>query len=287
MSTSFAGAQNPNWHGGRRIDSQGYIKINVGEDHPMATKNTRYVAEHRLVMAEILGRMLNSDEIVHHIDENKQNNDPSNLELRTRADHMRIHYANKPRPSAAKQARKNGRWVSMPREPRVPGKRGPAMLSLEAKVWPKVDQSAGPDECHPWMSVRNPQGYGKVGHGRNRKLYAARVVYELVNGPIEDPSLVVRHTCDNPPCCNPKHLILGTRGDNARDRGERKRGREHRQYGEANANVKIMDTDLPRIHELYAGGMSQMQIASQFGVKQPQISRILRGNQRTGRTTVD
>jgi predicted XRE-type DNA-binding protein len=245
----------------------------------MASKNRRYVGEHRLVMAEVLGRWLTSDEIVHHKDEDKQNNDPANLELRTRAEHMRIHYANKPRPSAAKQPRENGKWVGVPREPREPGKRGPAKMSLAAKVWPKIDQSAGPDECHPWMSVRNKEGYGKIGHGKS-KLYAARVVYELVNGPIEDPSLVVRHTCDNPPCCNPKHLILGTKGDNNRDRSERRRGREHRQYGEANTNVKIKDADISRIHELYASGMTQMEIAAEFGVKQPQISRILSGNQR-------
>jgi predicted XRE-type DNA-binding protein len=247
----------------------------------MATKDCSYVVEHRLVMAEMLGRWLTSDEIVHHIDEDKQNNDPGNLELRTRAEHMRIHYANKPRPSAAKQPRKDGKWVGVPRLPREPGRRGPAKVPMAAKVWPKIDQAAGADECHPWMGVRNPGGYGKIANGRNKsKLYAHRVVYELVHGPIGDPSLVVRHTCDNPPCCNPRHLVLGTRADNARDRGDRKRGREHRQYGEANANVKIKDADLPRIRELYAGGKTQMEIAALFGVKQPQISRILRGNQR-------
>ena len=279
--SSFAREANPNWQGGRRIDSRGYVEINVGLDHPMATKGRPYVGEHRLVMAAVLGRWLTSDEIVHHKDEDKQNNDPANLKIRTRSEHMKTHYANKPRPSAAKQPRKNGKWVGVPREPRIPGKRGPAKIPMWAKVWPKIDQSAGEDECHPWMGLRNSKGYGKIANGRGKsKLYASRVVYELVNGPIGDPSLVVRHTCDNPPCCNPRHLILGTPGDNARDRGERKRGREHRQYGEANANVKIKDSDLPLIHELRAKGWSQQKIADRFGVKQQQISRILRGNQR-------
>jgi hypothetical protein len=100
MTNSFVREDNPNWHGGRRVDGRGYIEINVGLGHPMASKNRRYVGEHRLVMAAVLGRWLTSDEIVHHKDEDKQNNDPANLELRTRAEHMRIHYANKPRPSA-------------------------------------------------------------------------------------------------------------------------------------------------------------------------------------------
>ena len=281
MTNSFAREENPNWRGGRSVNAQGYIKINVGTSHPMADKQG-YAPEHRLVMAETLGRFLTpADGIVHHLDEDPQNNHPDNLELRSRAEHMRIHYAGKPRPSAAKQPRKDGKWFGVPREPKEPGRRGPAKIPLADKVWPKIDKSAGPDKCHPWMALRNKAGYGKIANGKNKsKLYASRVVYELVNGKIEDPKLVVRHTCDNPPCCNPAHLILGTRGDNARDRGERKRGREHRQLGEANTNVKIKDADLPRIHELYASGMTQMAIAAEFGVKQPQISRILRGDQR-------
>lgn len=50
-----------------------------------------YKAEHRLVMEQCLGRPLRSDEIVHHKDGNKQNNDISNLEIVTRAEHIEIH----------------------------------------------------------------------------------------------------------------------------------------------------------------------------------------------------
>jgi hypothetical protein len=278
--SSFPRERNPNWQGGRKVDKRGYVYINVGRDHPMAG-TTPYVAEHRLVMAEMLGRWLTWDEIVHHIDEDKGNNDPSNLELKDRASHMRAHYAGKPRPSAKAQARKDGRWVALPRQDRERKRLGKPPAPLESRLWPKIDRSGGDDACHPWMSVRNPFGYGKFWVEGKSKDYAHRVVYEVLNGKIEDPSLVVRHTCDNPPCCNPKHLVLGTRGDNNRDRGERRRGREHRQHGEANANVKIKDTDLPRIFELRDAGWTQMRIAEEFGVKQPQISRILLGRQRS------
>lgn len=53
--------------------------------------------EHRLVMEEQLGRPLSSDEIVHHVDENKRHNDPSNLQLTDRPAHGRLHNSGKKR----------------------------------------------------------------------------------------------------------------------------------------------------------------------------------------------
>lgn len=72
------------------IDKAGYSMIFVPE-HPHANAKG-YVREHRLVMEKKLGRYLNPSETVHHIDENKANNDPNNLELMgTRGDHIRHH----------------------------------------------------------------------------------------------------------------------------------------------------------------------------------------------------
>ena len=72
-----------------------------------------------------------------------------------------------------------------------------------------------PDACWPWEMSRNPQGYGKVKAGQ-RDIRAHRLSYELHHGPVP-AGMVVRHTCDNPPCCNPKHLLLGTHKDNTQD----------------------------------------------------------------------
>ena len=66
-------------HGGK----DGYIFLYQKPKH--------YKGEHRLVMEKYLGRPLRSDEIVHHKDGNKQNNDISNLEVVTRAEHINIH----------------------------------------------------------------------------------------------------------------------------------------------------------------------------------------------------
>ena len=58
--------------------------------HPKATKNG-YVLEHRLQIEKKLGRFLNSDEVVHHKDEDKHNNKIENLEVMSRAEHTRLH----------------------------------------------------------------------------------------------------------------------------------------------------------------------------------------------------
>lgn len=71
--------KNPAWKGGRCFDDDGYVLVKV-PDHPFATKDG-YVREHRLVMEEKLGRYLEPEEIVHHRDGNKSNNDPSNLRV--------------------------------------------------------------------------------------------------------------------------------------------------------------------------------------------------------------
>lgn len=71
--------QNGFWKGGRTIDKDGYSMVKIN-DHPDANGNG-YVREHRLVMARKLNRPLLSDEVVHHKDGNRANNDPDNLFL--------------------------------------------------------------------------------------------------------------------------------------------------------------------------------------------------------------
>jgi hypothetical protein len=66
--------------GYKRITEHGYILVFVGKEHHLADVNG-YAYEHRLVAEEKLERKLLSEEIVHHIDHNRSNNDKENLEI--------------------------------------------------------------------------------------------------------------------------------------------------------------------------------------------------------------
>ncbi len=85
------------------------------------------------------------------------------------------------------------------------------------EFWARVGVG-GERECWPWLRTKHSNGYGVIGRKKPRIMtfYAHRLAYEFVHGIIPD-GLVVRHSCDNPPCCNPAHLSLGTKSDNARD----------------------------------------------------------------------
>lgn len=81
------GPDNPMWNGGRCVKS-GYIMIKQ-RDHPNA--NARgYVFEHRLIMEKKLGRYLTIDEVVHHLDGNKMNNDINNLIMMSQSEHLKL-----------------------------------------------------------------------------------------------------------------------------------------------------------------------------------------------------
>lgn len=79
-----------NWKGGRKINKKGHVLV-LRKGHPMADKQG-YVLEHRLVMAEHLGRILKSDEIVHHINGIKTDNRIENLKIMTNAEHTKLHH---------------------------------------------------------------------------------------------------------------------------------------------------------------------------------------------------
>jgi len=86
---SYFGKEASHWKGGKIKHSLGYIWI-LKRDHPFADKKG-YVLEHRLVMEKHIGRYLTDKELVHHKDGNTSNNDISNLQIMTRAEHNKHH----------------------------------------------------------------------------------------------------------------------------------------------------------------------------------------------------
>ena len=88
------------------------------------------------------------------------------------------------------------------------------------RLWEKIDRR-GDHECWPWMACTGSNGYGQLSCGGRMRL-AHRLVFECEFGPIPK-GLFVCHSCDNPPCCNPEHLSIGTPKDNLRDAAQKGR----------------------------------------------------------------
>ena len=78
----------------------------------------------------------------------------------------------------------------------------------------KVQQGL-PTPCWEFQGAKDQDGYGKIRVGDEIER-AHRLSFMCKHGPIES-GMVVRHKCDNPPCCNPEHLFLGTNEDNLKD----------------------------------------------------------------------
>ena len=93
----------------------------------------------------------------------------------------------------------------------------PDEISLH--FWSRVAVTANDDKCWEWKLKGNPKGYG-IYYFKKGQWLAHRFAYYLANGRIFR-HLLVLHSCDNPCCCNPKHLRQGTHKDNGIEAGER------------------------------------------------------------------
>lgn len=120
-------------------------------------------------------------------------------------------------------------------------------------------------DCIEWDKSRTWDGYGQTRRGG--KVYRAhRMAFLDANGYLPE---VVRHSCDNPGCVNPAHLLGGTHQDNADDRGAR--DREAR--GEKHGSAKLTED---QVHWIRASSLSQRVIADWAGVSPRAVGKVKR-----------
>lgn len=132
-----------------------------------------------------------------------------------------------------------------------------------------------PTVCWPWPGARWRAGYGQI-RADHRLLKTHRLAYETFIGPVPD-GLYVCHTCDNPPCCNPAHLFLGSHDDNMADmtsKGRRvlpviKRGAEH-------PNARLTPAAVVDIRSRVSAGDSMRSVARRYNVAPEAVRRIVR-----------
>lgn len=132
------------------------------------------------------------------------------------------------------------------------------------------------DECWPWLGTRR-KGYGRYRTGGPNFQSAHRVVFVLCKfggdfRKFARTGLLVRHTCDNPSCCNPRHLLSGTHLDNARDRLERDRCNPIR--GETVHSAKLNTRDVRKIRKRLLCGEKPIDLANEYGVTRQNINAI-------------
>lgn len=143
------------------------------------------------------------------------------------------------------------------------------MTELEHRFWAKVEIVDDEDSCWPWARGMHPEGYGifqwtPPGETKSRASYASRVALYLVTGVLP---VVACHTCDNRPCCRPKHLYDGTHQSNGADKAARKRGRTREQGGELNRIAVLSDEVVLTARRRVRAGEVLRAVAEEFEVK--------------------
>lgn len=157
------------------------------------------------------------------------------------------------------------------------------------RLWSKLNK-AGPvpahcpdlGSCWEWTGCANRRGYGKV-QIQGRTMIAHRMIWLAHHGNLP-ATLSVLHKCDNPPCCNPDHLFLGTTLDNAADmvaknrqvRGPDVYKNRRTARGSKAGRAKLTEEQVREIRSL-AGTCFEYELAARYAVTQAQIHTILAG----------
>ncbi len=127
--------------------------------------------------------------------------------------------------------------------------------------------------CWEWNGTHDKNGYGRYLF-EGKTVAAHKFMYEHKHGPVPKGEFV-HHSCDCRDCVNHNHLFACSMKDyHKRMKGL---GGTNQPSGSAVKISKLQESDIPQIKRLKAEGLSQAEIAAQFGVSQVTISKILAG----------
>lgn len=127
-------------------------------------------------------------------------------------------------------------------------------------------------ECWPFTGARMRKGHGCFRGPWRRNMAAHRFAWILKYREMPGDLCVLRQ-CDNPPCCNPAHLFLGTRADNNQDRKAKHRSA----VGERAGNAKLTGPTVMEIRALYAsGGQTLRSLGARFGIAKTHVEHIVK-----------
>jgi hypothetical protein len=144
-------------------------------------------------------------------------------------------------------------------------------VDINMRFWSKVNRRDS-KECWNWKATLNKYDYGQIKYS-GKLILSHRLVWILIHGEIPE-NMCVLHHCDNPSCCNPSHLYLGTHQDNMRDRSSR--GRTSRHTGESNGRAKLTRNTVMKIRDQIKNGLSYGAVAKMFKISNATIGHIAR-----------
>ena len=147
--------------------------------------------------------------------------------------------------------------------------REPTVERRVTEFWMSV-KIGEPDECWPWTAYLNEDGYGEFFFD-GRMIGAHELSVTFTTGEVRLPDLETCHSCDNPPCCNPRHLRFDTHLSNVQEMDDRGRRR---------SIERVTDEQVRLIRRRRQAGASQEDLAAQFGVSSSFISMVVNGKKR-------
>jgi len=146
---------------------------------------------------------------------------------------------------------------------------GMADMTLEQKFWSNVTTGNFYD-CWEWRAGINSKGYGAFWFN-GKTISAHRIAWQITNGKIPEGMCVLHH-CDNPRCCNPNHLFIGTHNDNVQDKVNKNRQAKE----ENNGRSKLTKKDVREIRLLgKTKKYTKAALARQFNISRKQIRNII------------
>ncbi len=143
-------------------------------------------------------------------------------------------------------------------------------LDLIDRFWSQVSIGSW-KECWIWEGGTNADGYGTI-RVDGKLVLTHRFSYKLQHGSIP-VGLIVMHTCDTPPCINPRHLVAGTNADNKHDAMRKGRMTIPMVKGERHGMAKLSSQDVARIISL---NEPSSVTAARFGISPGHVRRIRR-----------
>lgn len=131
-------------------------------------------------------------------------------------------------------------------------------------------------DCWIYTGATDPGGYGRAAGGR----LVHRLIWAWATGQALTADIVIRHSCDRPPCCRPSHLLAGTQADNIRDMHERGRAAPVPGLrGDQLPQAKLTAADVIRLRIDHAAGATTSVLAERYSITAEQVRNIVKRKQ--------